>query len=824
MVRLFLVLFSLLFFTNLLFAGTDENELRAPRSTSINYVEGSPKIDGVINDAFWAEAESETTNFIQFQPDNGEKSSQKTQIKLAYTDFGIYIAARMYDEPENIQKELSIRDDDGKNTDQFGVLIDTYNQGQNAFYFKVSAAGVQTDIYVTRNGQDYNWDAVWASGVTFLEDGWSVEMEIPYSAIRFAKEQEQEWGINFMRKIQQKGETSYWSFVDNSIDGLVNQSGTITGLTDIKPPLRLSVSPYVTAYYTKNENGAETSVTGGMDLKYGFTESFTLDMTLIPDFGQVQSDNLVYNLGPFEVQYAENRPFFTEGTELFDKGGLFYSRRVGQSFGSVSYDDDIDSLVSRPGEAPLINATKITGRTKNGTGIGVFNAVTNQTYAKLYNKETGVSREQKVDDLTNFNVLVFDQNLKNNSNFSVINTNVTRYGTGDDANVVGSDLTLNDKTNTYRLRAFGAYTHINQGDDGIKDGYKYNVAVAKVSGKYQFNLSRNVESEDYDPNDMGFLRSPNEISHSVSVGYNEFKPKGNLNRFQYWLGANYSQLYEPKSFQRVNLWNDFWLQTKNFYEFSVSLGGTPRKSYDYFEPRVEGEKFFRPWNYNMNMSLRTDSRKKFMTRISGGLWNAPDREQFDYWMYFGPRYRVSNRMSLQYGVEYNKQFSSIGFAELEYLDPEETEVDKIYFGERDIDVFSNVFSVNYTINNKMGFNVRMRHYWTKVDYFDYYELQGDGDISGSNFIGKENESDPFEEHDTNYNAFNIDAVYSWQIAPGSFINVVWKDAAAGENERVDYTYKENISELFSKTHNQNLSVRLIYYLDYMQVKRSINRG
>lgn len=288
---------------------------------------------------------------------------------------------------EPIRQELGIRDDDSRNADQFGVILDTYQNGQNAFYLKVSAAGVQTDIFINRGRSDYNWDAVWKSEAKITETGWQVEMEIPYSAIRFPKNANQDWNVNFMRKIQSKNETSYWNYVDNSVDGLVNQSGILTGLKGIKPPLRLSVSPYITSYYNKSGSESSTDLTGGMDLKYGLTESFTLDMTLIPDFGQTVSDNLVYNLGPFEVQYAENRAFFTEGTELFNKGGLFYSRRVGQSFGSVELQVS-DSLISRPTEAPLLNASKITGRTKSGLGIGFFNAITNRTFAEVYDKET----------------------------------------------------------------------------------------------------------------------------------------------------------------------------------------------------------------------------------------------------------------------------------------------------------------------------------------------------------------------------------------------------------------------------------------------------
>ncbi len=801
-----------------------EEKLTA-KSLETNMVEGlQPKIDGNLNDMFWESVEEERKNFVQFQPVNGEESQQESIIKIAYTDYGIYVSALLLDQSKlGIRKELGIRDDDSRNTDQFGIIIDTYNNGQNAFYFKVSAAGVQTDIFINRGDSDYNWGAVWKSAVEINDNGWQVEMEIPYAAIRFPKIPDQEWGINFMRKIQSINEISYWSYVDNSISGLVNQSGLLTGLKDIKPPLRLSVSPYVTAYYNQTTNGADFNLTGGMDIKYGLTESFTLDMTLIPDFGQVVSDNLVYNLGPFEVQYAENRGFFTEGIELFNRGGLFYSRRIGQSFGKVNLMEG-DSLLSQPLEAPLLNASKITGRTKNGTGLGFFNSITNRTFAEIYDKETGEIRKEQVDDLTNFNVMVIDQSLKNNNNISFMNTNVQRLDGGKDANVTSTDFALLDRTNTYRISGFGAYNYISDDSGKLSDGYKYSAEIAKISGKYQFEVGRNVESDTYNPNDLGFLQNSNEVSHYVGAGYNEFQPTGTFNRFNFWSGANYSRLYKPDVYQSFSMWNQFWAETRGFHSFSINTNFKPVQNFDYFEARVPGARFMRTASFNTSVNYASDSRKSFMSRVNFGVWSSSARNQYDYWVGISPRYRVSDQLSINYSMSLNRQFNSIGFAE--HIVNDVTEQEQVIFGERDIDVLSNVLGMNFTINNKMGFNFRLRHYWNKVNYFNYFNLETDGDIKNIGYSAKESLVDPYEKHDTNYNAFNIDAVYSWQIAPGSFINVVWKDAVQDINQQVDLDFSKNLKNVLSADHQQNLSVRLIYFLDYTQVKRNLtlNQG
>ena len=415
----------------------------------------------------------------------------------------------------------------------------------------------------------------WKSEVRMVEDGWIVEMEIPYSALRFAKQDEQTWGVNFMRVVRRKREKSFWNPVDASVNGFVNQFGTLTGLKGIEPPVRLQLFPYVSGYVIKDaDNNTSTSFNGGMDLKYGINESFTLDMTLIPDFGQVVADNVILNLSPFEVQFAENRQFFTEGTDLFNRGGLFYSRRVGQSIasgsdildryanGDATLRDKLEVVDQPSGSAPnaakLINATKISGRTQKGLGIGVFNAMTKPTEATIKNTETGEVTVVEADPFTNFNVLVLDKNLKNNSNIGFINTSVIRANGGKDANVTGMDFRFNDKENKFGVRGFGAVTKIfhnlqpyqniddysfdyevrNQnGNVKLLDvGYKYYLEMGKYSGTWQYWVNRNVESDDYNPRDMGFLRAPNEVSHRGGISYNVFKPKGPFLEILYSIG------------------------------------------------------------------------------------------------------------------------------------------------------------------------------------------------------------------------------------------------------------------------------------------------
>ncbi|MBK5272358.1 MAG: carbohydrate binding family 9 domain-containing protein, partial [Bacteroidia bacterium] len=315
-----------------------------------------PKIDGVLDDEAWLETPV-ASDFIQNFPKYGLPSSRKTVVKLAYDNTAIYIGAYLYDDPLLIKKQITSRDgEQQQDVDYFSVFFDTYNDHQNGFQFLVTTANVQSDARLGSNlGSDLefgdkSWDAVWQSEVSINKDGWSVEIRIPYISLRFAKKDMQNWGLQFLRFIRRNNAKDFWNPVNPQVNGFVNQFGNLEGLRNIKPPLRLSFSPYVSGGYrtTPVNNGYVNELlrNGGMDVKYGINESFTLDATLIPDFGQVISDNVVNNLTPYEIKFDENRQFFTEGTEIFNKANLFYSRRVGST--PTGYYDVLNTANSDP--------------------------------------------------------------------------------------------------------------------------------------------------------------------------------------------------------------------------------------------------------------------------------------------------------------------------------------------------------------------------------------------------------------------------------------------------------------------------------------------
>ncbi len=819
--RYFFLAAFLLF--HILLVAQEENQSRKRVQTAIR-VDHAPKIDGVLDENLW-NTQYEKVNFYQYAPDNGAPSEFETAVQVIYTDKALYIAARLFDpEPGKILKEFGGRDDMWRNTDRFGIVIDPYNSGLSAFTFFVTAAGVQGDFYLTGTFWDGNWDAVWNSAVKIYDNGWTAEIEIPYYAIRFPRVAVQEWGINYFRSVKRIQEEAYWNHIDNSVQGVVNQSGVLRGIENIQPPLRLSFSPYVTAAYNHAEEtgDGQFALTGGMDVKYGINESYTLDMSLIPDFSQVQSDNVVLNLSAYEVRFAENRQFFTEGTELFNKGSLFYSRRVGSTFGEIEYNDNEEEIVSQPTAANLLNATKISGRNKKGLGLGFFNAITNKTKALIRNKEHDTIREVEVDPMTNFNVVVVDQNLKNNSNFNFTNTSVMRTNGGRDANVAGASLSLNDRTLRYRVRVFGSVSNIARrhavDTDGNETGFKYTIELAKVSGPWQYGISRNVESKNYQINDLGYLRAPNEISHYAYARFNVFRPFGIFNRLNAYFSLFHDQLFAPRAFSTFDVNASTYAQFRNFWSIGFSYGATPVTRHDYFEPRTEGYFVALPASKSYNVSLESDSRKPLKGNFYGGRWTRDDWDQHSDWMGIYLRYRVSNKLSLNVEVNGEESIGGRGYVTNTGTDADE----QIIFGQRSVKSATNVAGINYTFNNRMGVNLRVRHYWSSVRYDEYYKLERGGSLIGSSYSGIDADGELI--HDTNFNAVNLDLVYSLQVAPGSFVNVVWKDAIQSLTNDSSLDYFSSYRQALQSPQMNNVSIRFTYFLDYLSLRKSVSRS
>ena len=298
------------------------------KSVSTKKTTENISIDAELNEASWKDAEI-ATDFVSLEPKNGTPIPEefKTEVKILYSNDAIYIGAKLYDpNPEKILKELVERDEIGT-SDFFGIFINGYNDGQQEFRFFVTAANGQVDTnFTSSEGEDGSWNAIWESNAKITDFGYVIEMKIPYAALRFPEKDKQIWGLNFFREVRRERQKYTWSPIDNKIGAISQQAGLLTGIENIKTPTRLFLIPYSSFYLS----GSETQKTkgelkGGLDIKYGINDAFTLDAILVPDFGQTKFDNVVLNLGPFEQQFNENRPFLPKEPTYLAKE-IYYIR------------------------------------------------------------------------------------------------------------------------------------------------------------------------------------------------------------------------------------------------------------------------------------------------------------------------------------------------------------------------------------------------------------------------------------------------------------------------------------------------------------------
>jgi hypothetical protein len=803
-VSFFLFLFILPFFV--IAQSHQRKNLKALRT------ETDIDIDGKLSEDAWQLAET-AKDFLQREPLNGRPATFDTHVKLLYDDQAIYIGAHIYDpKPDSLWQELKSRDIFGM-ADYFGVVIDPYNDGLNGFAFFVSVRNVQIDYKTDgQNTEDYSWDAVWISETEIVADGWIAEIKIPYSALRFPKTEIQEWGINFQRNIQRFREITSWNYINATISGSLQQSGLLIGIEQITPPLRLSGSPYFSAFTEHNsETGNwKNGYNVGMDIKAGLSESFTLDVTLIPDFGQVESDDKIYSLSPYEVFYEEKRPFFTEGTELFNKGGIFYSRRIGSTadgYYQIRNQYDPDQIIDNPENEQLINAFKLSGKTNKGLGIGVFNAMTANTWAKV---KDSTGNEQRIlsAPFTNYNMFVFDQALWKNSSISLYNTNVYKPDNRFAANVSGTEFRLRDKSNRYET----------SGNINISQHYSSNyspdigeyalVRAEKVSGNFLAETWFKYVSDDYDPNDMGYLNRNNELGNGYNFKYNIYEPFGKFLSLRSGVFINHYYLNVPRKFSYLEVGFDGNIKTKNQFSAGLNVNFRPLGFHDFFEPRIPGYAYYTNPSFSINHWGSPDYRKKFLVDYTVGIWHIPKQNLFNWWFQLEPRWRVSNNFLILPSVYVDYSMNNIGYV-LDSLNANGSH--SVIFGRRDILDITTSLEADYVFSPDASLAFRIRHYWLQVDYLSFYDLQNDETIKQNAYSGDE---------DFAVNAFNIDMVFKWNFAPGSELLLIWKNAIYS-NEKfkvLERNYWRNLNNTFNAPVSNSFSIKVLYYLDWQYFK------
>lgn len=787
-----------------------QNSKSVKKEYSAQRISETPKIDGSPDEDLWKNIPV-ATDFVMIDPGDGtpSRSTHQSEVKIAYNDEAIFVAAYLFDnEPDKIRRQFAQRDN-LPIADYFVFDLNTYNDGENQTRFIITAAGTLADAKMKGEDEDYSYNVVWEGKVSFDEKGWYAELRIPYSALRFSDKEEQLWSMQLGRRINHLNESYVWNYIDKSTGEVTHYNGLLKGVSNIDAPVRLSFYPYVSGEIEQFHGDSETSFSAGMDLKYGINDAFTLDATLIPDFGQTAYDEVELNLGPFEQTFGENRAFFTEGTELFTKGDLFYSRRIGDrptGFNEAQSEKlENEEIIDNPEKTDLLNALKISGRTDNGLGIGFFNAITQTQNARYRDTLTGETREQVTEPFTNYNIFVLDQQFNQKSSVSLINTNVTRNGHFRDGNVSGFLFDIYNKSSSFNFAGEAKMSNVNYDLENLT-GFASKLEVSRTKGKFRYGVKHEFANETYDINDLGLNFMNNYNNFFWETSYRIFEPSGIFNQYNVQLFGNHMRRYKPDVNVTSNVGSSFFGVTTERFAFGGTLNySTPFK--DFFEPRRENRFVQYPENGYAEGWISSDYRKKLAidSRLSYNKYLGTDHSQVKFTA--SPRFRANNRLFMVYSFGYTEESNRVSFVALQPKN--------IVFGNRNMHSVENSLKGTYNFSTKDALSLSFRNFWSSASFSDgeFSKLKENGDLEPYAFQVK-SENDP----DANFNIWNLDLSYQWRFAPGSEIILLYRNSIFKLDDQSDLMYLESLENLFEQPARHNLSLRIVYYLDYNNIK------
>ncbi|MBO0591533.1 hydrolase [Cellulophaga sp. E16_2] len=819
-------------------------------------------IDGVIDEVAWNTVAWDS-EFIEQQPDENTAPNHQTKFKIVYDKNYIYVAIRCLDnESDKIVKRLSRRD--GFEGDWVGIFFDSYNDKRTSFNFIVTAAGVKGDEFSSNNGNDSDesWNPIWYTKTSIDLEGWSAEMKIPLSQLKFGKSEEQEWGLQLMRKLFREEERSIWQRVPQDTPGWTSEFGILKGLLNIEPQKQLEIQPYTIAKFETYEaepgnpfkKGKDTKFTGGLDAKIGITNDLTLDLTINPDFGQVEADPSAIALDGFQIFFEEQRPFFVENKNIFDyrvsrseagntfgSDNVFYSRRIGRS--PQGYPNTLDGeFVNHPENTEIIGAAKFSGKTKDGWSIGVLESVTAKKYAIIDN--AGDRRKELVEPLTNYFVgrLQKDFNKRNTfvgGMFTATNRNnlpdnlnflhEAAYTGGLDfkhqwndrdwyvagnilfSHVTGSKeaITRTQESITHLFqRAATSYLTVDE-DATALTGTGGNMQLGKVgNGHWKFETGATWRSPELELNDLGFQRQADDIRLYTWVGYQTLKPDNtfrkvgiNYNHWSVWdFGGNHNNL-------RFN--TNSWQNWKNNWFSNASFNYTPTQ-YDNFALRG-GPRLRKSSEISFSNGIESDGRKKLQFSIFQSGTKGTDSSYKNYDIEFGLKYQPINALSISAYPSYGTNKD-----QLQFVDNIVHEGSTKYInGTVRQETLSMSLRLNYTINPNLSIQYWGQPFISNGVYSNFKQI---ADPLAKNFedritsytpnqvsftdssysIDEDMDGSPdysFDNPDFSFTQFRSNLVVRWEYKPGSEIFLVWSQdlsSSGNPNDGLFATLDENL--------------------------------
>jgi len=795
-------------------------------------VAAAPSIDGNLADSIWESAEW-ATNFIEVNPDENTDPSEQTKFKILYDQKHLYIALKALDsEPETITNRLSRRD--GFVGDRINVLIDSYHDLRTGFLFTVTAAGVRGDEFITDNGNniDASWNPIWSAKALIDNEGWTAEMKIPLSQLRFSNDPNQVWGLNVVRNYFKNNELSAWNRIPIGAAGWVSEAGKLKGLKNIKPQKQIEIQPFVVTKLDRYEaeagnpyaDGNDFNLNTGLDAKIGITNDLTLDVTINPDFGQVEADPAAINLDGFEIFNRDQRPFFVENKNIFDyrfadnRNNLFFSRRIGRS-PQVNLETTDEAFVNQPQNTTILGAAKFSGKTKNGWSIGVLESMTSKEFTEI--STNGNTSESLAEPFTNYLVGRVQKDFnKKNTFFGGMFTATNRFITPEvselrkSAYSGGIDFTHQWKNRAYFMEANIVMSHVQGSKEAIKltqenlthlfnrvdathlevdpnrtslTGTGGRFGIGKVGGQHwNYNAGFKWVSPELELNDIGFLRSADEMIQYANLRYRSIKPtgvfrdfnvrfnqfsafdfEGNYNRIQYQINGSASFL---------NNWEiDFGLAHKPRIFSNSILRGGPRWRFS-----KENFQFF---------FVGSDRRKNFNGTI--GLIHSQAKENNFSLLKFESElnYQPTNAFNISLSPEY-----SISKNQTQYVTQSDYNSDSRYvLGTIDNHTLTASVRLDYTINPNLSIQYYGQPFISRGRYKDFkyvtnpvaerlterFQLYDSNQInlSGNDFQVDENRDGTmdysFSNPDFSYVQFNSNLVLRWEYILGSELFLVW---------------------------------------------------
>ncbi len=655
----------------------------------------APVIDARLDDPAWAKVEW-AGDFVQREPNEGKAPTQQTSFKILYDEKNLYVAIRAHDnEPGKIVRRLARRDTvDG---DWVEIQLDSYYDHLSAFCFMVNAAGVKSDLFLSGDGQveDPDWNPIWDAETAVDGEGWTAEMRIPLSQLRYAGGAQSSWGVQVNRKFFRSQETSFWQFIPRDASGLVHCFGELRGLDGLRPQRQVELTPYsvgrTRAFRAEPGNpfatGSRSSLFGGLDGKVGVTSDLTLDFTIYPDFGQVEADPSVVNLTAFETYYEEKRPFFIEGRNIisfdmlggdgdFSQDNLFYSRRIGR-YPQREVEVGQGEYVDMPSSTNIIGAFKLTGKTRSGVSIGVIDAVTAAEYADL--SFSGLTRQEPVEPATNYLGLRFQKDYHHGDTVvGGIITAVNRNLKGDELDFLhsaayagGFDINHTWKNRTYSIQFMTAFSLVRGSEEALlrtqlsslryfqrpdADYLKLDPARRSLSGHggtltfnksgsghLSFSTGVTWRSPGFEVNDMGYTRYADAAMQYFWAGYRWWKPFSVFREvqvnFNQWVGLNFGG---ERIFMGGNV--NFWGRFKNYWQFGLGIN---RQFPGLSATALRGGPSLRTQGgWNMWGQLSSDTRRKFQYNFMGSSYQGDRGYMSDRSLSVGVTYQASNALTL----------------------------------------------------------------------------------------------------------------------------------------------------------------------------------